>query len=169
MRSSDVKMLLDTFKLHRKITRDLLCSLNSEQLSNKPISSAGTFGKQFRHILDIERCYVESIINGSLTFFRPYIDHTLESDKERLIQELDVEDGRLEKILESIGGQKATEKYIDCSKVVKYLGDAHPQASPVQVLSWLTEHEILHDGELALYVRAVKIKFPDSWMVWGLR
>jgi hypothetical protein len=124
--------------------------------------SQGTFGKHFRHILDIGVCYVESIINKSLTFFRLYIDPTLESDKERLIQELDAEDGRLEKILASIGGQKATEKYIDCSKVMKYLCDAHPQASPVQVLSWLTEHEILHEGELALYVRAVKMKFPDS-------
>ena len=79
-----------------------------------------------------------------------------------MIRELNAEDGRLEKILASIGGKKATEKYIDCSKVMKYLGDAHPQASPAQVLSWLTEHEILHDGKLALYVRAVKMKFPDS-------
>lgn len=85
MRSSEVKMLVETFKLHRKLTLDLLRSLDSEQLSIKPISNGGTFGKQFRHILDIERCYVDSIINGSLTFFRPHFDHTLETNKERLI------------------------------------------------------------------------------------
>ena len=84
MRNADVRALLGTFKHHRILTRDLLFSLNSEQLSIKPISSAGTFGKQFRHILDIERCYVESIVNGSLNFLRPYIDHTLESDKESM-------------------------------------------------------------------------------------
>ncbi len=169
MRNADVKALLGTFKHHRILTRDLLCSLNSEQLSNKPISSAGTFGKQFRHILDIERCYVESIVNGSLNFLRPYIDHTLESDKERLVHVMDTEDAKLEKSLENIEERKITEKYIDCSKASKYLGDGFEYASPVQMLSWLTEHEILHDGELALYVRAVKIKFPNSWMVWGLK
>ena len=169
MRSSEVKMLVDTFKLHRKLTLDLLCSIDSEQLSIKPISNAGTFGKQFRHILNIERCYVDSIINGSLTFFRPHIDHTLETSKERLLQELDLEDGKLEDSLKDIEWQKANEKYIDCSQVVIYLGDDSRQASPIQILSWLTEHEILHDGELALYARGVGMKVPVSWIMWGLK
>ena len=169
MRNADVKALLGTFKHHRILTRDLLLSLNSEQLSIKPISSAGTFGKQFRHILDIERCYVESIVNGSLNFFRPYIDHTLESDKERLVNVMDTEDAKLERSLENTEERKITEKYIDCSKASKYLGDGFEYASPVQILPWLTEHEILHDGELALYVREADINFPNSWMVWGLK
>ena len=81
MRSSGVNEILGTFKLHRKLTRDLLCSLDPEQLTLKPFEIAGTFGKQFRHLLDIERCHVESIINGSLTFFRPHIDHAPEAER----------------------------------------------------------------------------------------
>lgn len=169
MRSSEVNEILGTFRLHRKLTRDLLRSLHPEQLALKPFDRAGAFGKQFRHLLDIEKCYVESMINGSLTFFRPNIDHALEADRERLIQELDLEDGKLEKFFESIQWQEANEKYIDCSQVVQYLGNDNIRASPVQILSWLTEHEILHDGELALYVKTTELKFPGSWMIWGLK
>lgn len=88
----------------------------------------------------MERCYVESQINGSLAFYRSDIDHSLETDRERLIQELDLEDGKLEKLFKNIQGKKANEKYIDCSQAVQYLGGDNLRASPVQVLSWLTEH-----------------------------
>jgi uncharacterized damage-inducible protein DinB len=169
MKSVEIKRLLGTFKLHRKLTRDLLVSLNPELLSLKPFSISGSFGKQFRHILDIEMCYVESITKGSLDFRRPHIDHTMEGDKDRLIRTMDAVDTELENSLEKMDDSKANEKYIDCRKAVKYLGDAYRQASPVQILSLLTEHEIFHDGEMALYVRTVNIRFPDSWMMWGLR
>ena len=169
MRGSEPKEILETFRLHRMLTLDLLQSLGNEQLLWRPIKASGSFGKQFRHILDIQRCYVESMINGFLTFFRPHIDHDLEADRERLIQELDLEDGKLEKFFENIQWQKANEKYIDCSQVVQYLGNDKVRASPIQILSWLTEHEILHDGELALYVKTAELKFPGSWMIWGLK
>lgn len=167
--SSESETLLENYKLHRKLTRDLLLSLNQEQLSLKPFSVSGTFGKQFRHLLDIEKCYVESLLNGFLAFYRSDIDHSLETNRERLIQELDREDAKLEKFFKGIRREKANEKYVDCTQAVQYLGDNNIRASPVRILSWLTEHEILHEGELLLYVRTERMEFPWSWMIWGLK
>ena len=167
--SSESETLLENYKLHRKLTRDLLLSLNPEQLSLKPFSVSGTFGKQFRHLLDIEKCYVESLLNGFLAFYRSDIDHSLETNRERLIQELDREDAKLEKFFKGIRREKANEKYVDCTQAVQYLGDNNIRASPVRILSWLTEHEILHEGELLLYVRTERMEFPRSWMIWGLK
>jgi uncharacterized damage-inducible protein DinB len=167
--SSESETLLENYKLHRKLTRDLLLSLNPEQLSLKPFSVSGTFGKQFRHLLDIEKCYVESLLNGFLAFYRSDIDHSLETNRERVIQELDREDAKLEKFFKGIRREKANEKYVDCTQAVQYLGDNNIRASPVRILSWLTEHEILHEGELLLYVRTERMEFPRSWMIWGLK
>jgi uncharacterized damage-inducible protein DinB len=166
--SSESETLLENYKLHRKLSRDLLLSLKPEQLSLKPFSVSGTFGKQFRHLLDIEKCYVESLLNGFLAFYRSDIDHSLETNRERLIQELDREDAKLEKFFKGIRREKVNEKYVDCTQAVQYLGD-NIRASPVRILSWLTEHEILHEGELLLYVRTERMEFPKSWMIWGLK
>ena len=167
--SSESETLLENYKLHRKLSRDLLLSLKPEQLSLKPFSVSGTFGKQFRHLLDIEKCYVESLLNGFLAFYRSDIDHSLETNRERVIQELDREDAKLEKFFKGIRREKANEKYVDCTQAVQYLGDNNIRASPVRILSWLTEHEILHEGELLLYVRTERMEFPRSWMIWGLK
>ena len=169
MKNSEIRNQLENYKIHRKLTRDLLLSLNQEQLSIEPFSVSGTFGKQFRHLIDIERCYVESLKTGSLTFFRSSIDHSIENDKKRLIQEMDDEDRKLDQIFVSIQWEKANDKTVNCSQAVEYLGDNNKLASPVQILLWITEHEIFHEGELALYVRNEKLKFPGSWMIWGLR
>ena len=167
--SSESETLLENYKLHRKLSRDLLLSLKPEQLSLKPFSVSGTFGKQFRHLLDIEKCYVESLLNGFLAFYRSDIDHSLETNRERLIQELDREDAKLEKFFKGIRREKANEKYVDCTQAVQYLGDNNIRASPARILSWITEHEILHEGELLLYVRTERMEFPKSWMIWGLK
>ena len=169
MTNAEIKNLLENYKIHRKLTRDLLLSLNKEQLSVKPFSISGTFGKQFRHLIDIESCYVESLRTGYLTFFRSNVDHSIENDKKRLIQVMDEEDGKLDQIFGKIKWEKANDKSIDCRQAVKYLGESNMLASRFQILSWITEHEIFHAGELTLYVRNENLKFPDSWMIWGLK
>ena len=165
----DMKNLLENYKIHRKLTRGLLLSLGHEQLSVKPFHASGTFGKQFRHLIDIELSYVESLTTGSLSFLRPNVDHSIENDKERLIHEMDTVDSDLIQVTGNIDNAEAEDKYIDCSQAVMYLGEVNLLASPIQILKWITEHEIFHEGELALYVRNEKLKFPDSWMIWGLK
>ena len=167
--NTDMKNLLENYKVHRKLTRDLLLSIGQEQLSAKPFHASGSFGKQFRHLIDIERSYVESLTTGSLSFFRPNVDHSIEIDKNRLIIEMDTLDRELIQIICNLGNAKTDDKYIDCRQAVKYLGEGNMFASPIQILKWITEHEIFHEGELALYVRNEKLKFPGSWMIWGLK
>ena len=59
-------------------------------------------------------------------------------------------------------------KQIDCTPAAKYLGENHKKISPLQVISLITEHEVFHEGELALYYISAKIRFPGNWMAWGL-
>ena len=79
VKSSGFKVMLETFSFHRTLTIDLLCSLGNEQLTCRPIKGFGSFGKQFRHILDAQRCYVDSIFTFFLNFQRDNIYHSLES------------------------------------------------------------------------------------------
>ncbi|MEM0136566.1 MAG: DinB family protein, partial [Thermoplasmatales archaeon] len=58
---------------------------------------------------------------------------------------------------------------IDCSRVVKYISEDNRKTSPEIIVSWITEHELFHEGELALYIRSAGMKFPDCWITWGLR
>ncbi len=159
----------ETFTFHRNLTLDLLNFLREDQLSLAPIAGAGSFGKQFRHILDMERCYTDSMVTGSLDFFRTDINHTLENDKYGMIKALLNEDKRLKSVLSKIPEDELYRLNIDCSNVVKYVGEKHRKTSPEIVVSWIMEHELFHDGQLALYIRYLGMKFPESWMFWGLR
>ena len=169
MKSSGSKELLEAFRLHRKLTLDLLLSLDNEQLTWRPIKATGSFGKQFRHLLDVQRSYVDSMFTGVLDFLRSDIDHALENDRGKLLESLREEDRRLESKLSTISAVKLFSHSIDCSSVVKYLGEDNRTASIEQIISWMTEHEVFHDGELALYVRSSGMGFPKSWMIWGLK
>lgn len=169
MKSSGSKELLEAFRLHRKLTLDLLLSLDNEQLTWRPIKATGSFGKQFRHLLDVQRSYVDSMFTGVLDFLRSDIDHALENDRGKLLESLREEDRRLESGLSNIPTDELLVHSIDCSRVVKYLRDDNSTASIAKIISWMTEHEIFHEGELALYVRSARMKFPGSWIIWGLR
>ena len=129
MKNSEIRNQLENYKIHRKLTRDLLLSLSQEQLSIKPFSVSGTFSKQSRHLIDIERCYVESLKTGSPTFFRPSVDHSIENDKKKLIQEMDTLDKDLEQTFASIQWKKTNDKSIDCSQKAEYLGGNNKLAS----------------------------------------
>lgn len=133
------------------------------------LAPSGSFGKQFRQILDIQRCYVDSIFTGVLDFKRDDVEYSLESDRDRLLKSLREEDGRLESRLSCIPLDELHVHSIDCSSVVKYLGEENSSASMAKIISRMTEHEIFHEGELTLYLRSTNMKYPDSWIVWGLK
>lgn len=156
---------LQEYNFHRGLILDMLVSLDKADLSLAPIESAGTFGKQFRHLLDIEKCYVESITRGELNFFRTDIDHSLESKKGELVTAMNNVDASLMRTFTTLPDEKVHEKYIDAKEMGPEMGNV----SPYQILTFLTEHEIFHEGELALYVRTMKRKFPPSWICWGLK
>jgi uncharacterized damage-inducible protein DinB len=164
-----VEGCLELYFLHKELIVDFLISLPSEYLSYAPIKGAGTFGKQFRHILDIDKCYIESIETGVLDFIRTDIDHTIENNKDELIRRLREEDRKLNGIIHSLNADQLRKKNINCLKVVKYLGEKKQFASIEQIISLMTEHKIFHEGELAIYFRSTGNKFPQSWIFWGLK
>lgn len=73
---------LTTLNLHIKLLTDVLESLEPINLLVAPIQTVGSFGKQFRHILDIRECYRDAIETNVLDFIRTDIDHSLEDNKE---------------------------------------------------------------------------------------
>ena len=164
-----VEGCLELYFLHKELIVDFLISLPSEYLSYAPIKGAGTFGKQFRHILDIDKCYIESIETGVLDFIRTDIDHTIENNKDELIRRLREEDRKLNGIIHSLNADQLRKKNINCLKVVKYLGEKKQFASIEQIISLMTEHKIFHEGELAIYFRSTGNNFPQSWIFWGLK
>lgn len=161
---------LQNYIFHRKLILDLLQSLNNNDLlSGPPNQAAGIMGKQFRHLFDIERSYIESIIDGKLVFKRTDIDHSIEGSRNGLIAVLKDADDFLIRAIRSLPPGRENQNYIDCAEAEKYFGKEENYTSPLRILSRLIEHEIFHEGQLALYFRLIKKPFPESWMNWGLK
>lgn len=159
---------IEILRFHDALLTNSLKSIDSGILPVDPINNAGTFGKQFRHIIDIRKCYLDALKSGILDFYRKDIDHSLENNKQRLLDEL-------KRISEDIcaevslyDSQRLEEKWIDCTPSVRYLGENNRKINPLQAIGLLIEHEVFHEGELALYFKSKNLKFPKNWITWGL-
>ncbi len=168
MASAVLSVKIEGLRFHDSLLTSSLNSIRSELLTVSPIKNAGTFGKQFRHILDIRKCYLDALKSGILNFNRIDIDRSLENNKQRLLE-------ASKRILEYIcaevslcDSQRLEEKWIDCTPFVRYLGENNKKISPLQVIGLLIEHEVFHEGELALYFKSANLKFPKNWIAWGL-
>ena len=160
--------MIETLKFHGNLITNSLESIDSEFLKVTPIKNAGTFGKQFRHILDIRKCYLDALRSGTLDFYRRDIDHSLENNKQVLLEGLKSVLAEICRIVSTYDGRNVLDKWIDCTPSIKYLGESHQKISPLQVIGFLTEHEVFHEGELALYYKSAGIRFPGNWIAWGL-
>jgi uncharacterized damage-inducible protein DinB len=149
-----LKKILEDWKQIRQLTLDLLDELPEEHLEFTIGKNMGTFGKQFRHIGDVQFCYAEAIKTGKINFDKYKRDYSLETSKKELqlfLQEVDAE------MLNSINLNQ--EVIIDWFGV-KWNMEQHLKA--------LIEHEILHHGELIVYMRTLELEFPKSWKLWGV-
>ena len=160
--------MIETLRFHGDLILSSLESIDCEFLEASPVKNAGTFGKQFRHILDIRKCYLDALQSGTLDFYRRDVDHSLESNKQVLLKELKSVLVEICRIVSAYDERNVVDKWIDCTPAAKYLGENHKKISPLQVISLITEHEVFHEGELALYYISAKIRFPGNWMAWGL-
>ena len=160
--------MIENLRFHGDLIFSSLESIEHKFLEVRPVKNAGTFGKQFRHILDIRKCYLDALQSGTLDFYREDVDHSLEKNKQALMEELRSALNEICRIVSSFEERKIEDKWIDCTKAVKYLGEDHKRISALNVISLVTEHEVFHEGELALYYRSSMIKFPRNWMAWGL-
>lgn len=62
---------------------------------------------------------------------------------------------------------KLNKKYIIREKSIKYINKSN--VSPEEIIMYIVEHNIFHEGELTLYIREIGNKFPENWMIWGLK
>ena len=159
---------IESLRFHNSLLTSSLESIPTELLLVSPIKNAGTFGKQFRHILDIRKCYLDALKKGILDFYRIDIDHSLENNKQGL---LEASRRIVEEICAEVSlcdNKRLEEKWVDCTPSLKYLGENNRKINPLQAIGLLIEHEVFHEGELALYFKSANLEFPKNWMTYGL-
>ncbi|MFW9875611.1 MAG: DinB family protein [Candidatus Thorarchaeota archaeon] len=152
--NSELKSKIDSWKLIRNLTYDLLESLPETDLNKTVSKNMGSFGKQFRHMGDVQLCYNEAIKNRKIDFSKYRRDYSIENSKLKLKQFLEEMDQKLSSYIE-----KNINAEIDWG---------FAKVSLIEHLNLLIQHEILHHGELIVYIRSLGLKFPKSWEdIWG--
>jgi uncharacterized damage-inducible protein DinB len=150
----DLKQLLEDWQAMRQLTLDLLDELPEKHLSFAVGKNMGTIGKQYRHIGDVQICYNEAIKTGKVDFNKYRKDYSLENSKTKLKEFLEEVNQEMLKLVEENQDAK-----------INWFGE---EWDLKQHLKTLIEHEILHHGELVVYIRTLGLKFPKSWELWGL-
>ncbi len=159
-----LESLIDTYRLHRNLITDVLRQLSDEQLQLTIGKNMGTLGKQFRHIGDIQLCYIDALKTKKMSFFRSTVDHSLEESRELLLGFLTENDQRMLATLEGLGNEELEKMRIDWTHKSHQIDE---QLSVYDHLNDLIRHEILHQGEIIVYLRTLELPFPASWRLWG--
>ncbi|NOY35687.1 MAG: hypothetical protein GXP44_02080 [bacterium] len=150
----EFKQLLQDWQAIRQLTLDLLDELPEKYLSFTVGRNMGTIGKQYRHIGDVQICYTDAIKTGKIDFSKYKKDYSLESSQEKLKTFLQEVNREMLKLIKE--NPKAEIDWFG----EKWNLKQHTKA--------VIEHEILHQGELIVYIRILGLKFPKSWKQWGL-
>jgi uncharacterized damage-inducible protein DinB len=156
--------LLREHRVHHELLAGVLKRIATKQLKQSVGNEMGTLGMQFRHIADVESCYIQAIKSGVMDFSRKVEDHTIETDKDRLLAYFERNEEALKDELAKMVNGKQSVRGIDWSKTHQHYG----VISVERHLLALIEHEVLHEGEIVVYLRTLGLKFPPSWRVWGL-
>lgn len=149
-----LSQLVKSWKEMRHLTLDLLDKIPEKHLAFTVGKNMGTIGKQYRHIGDVQICYNEAIKTGKIDFDKYKRDYLIESSKEKLkIFLFEVNEEMLILI----------KKNPDIK--INWFGEEWDLEQHIQAL---IEHEILHHGELVVYIKVLDLQFPKSWDLWGL-
>jgi len=152
--NSDLKSKIDSWKMIRNLTYDLLESLPELMLKKTVGKNIGSIGKQFRHMGDVQLCYNKAIKTCKIDFSKYRRDYSIENSKVKLKQFLEEMDEEMYGLIE-----KSNDIEIDWG---------FAKISLIDHLNFLIQHEILHHGELIVYIRSLDLRFPKSWEdIWG--
>lgn len=147
----------DAWTHTRSLTYDLLHVLPYAVMNFSPHPDFGTLIRQIRHVADIQACYVSAITSGRMDFSAQPRQRALEQSKEHLEAYLRYLDAELLSVLASLP---------DGSRTIAW-GEA--QATVLQHLMWLLQHETLHHGMWAFYAKIADLALPQSWQqTWRL-
>jgi uncharacterized damage-inducible protein DinB len=150
----ELKSKIESWKLMRNLTYDLLESLPESMLNKTVGKNMGTIGKQFRHMGDVQLCYNSAIKNRKIDFSKYRRDYSIENSKLKLKQFLEEMDEQLYNYIES---------HINVE-----IDWGFAKVSIIEHINLLIQHEILHHGELIVYIRSLDLRFPKSWEeIWG--
>jgi uncharacterized damage-inducible protein DinB len=150
----EIRIILEEWNSIRKLTLDLLDELPSDKLNFTVGKNMGTIGKQYRHIGDVQLCYIEAIKSKKIDFGKYRRDYSIENSKEKLKRFLEELDKEMVDLIEKNKEVK-----------IEWFGE---KVNIVKHINYLIQHEILHHGELIVYLRTLGLKFPKSWELWGL-
>jgi len=104
---------------------------------------------------DVQICYNEAIKTGKADFNKYRKDYSIEGSKKKLKEFLEEVNQKMLSLIKENPDAR-----------VEWFGEAWTLEQHIRAL---IEHEILHQGELVVYLRVLGLKFPKSWKsVWGL-
>jgi uncharacterized damage-inducible protein DinB len=113
--------LLEENRNHHRLITDVLSGLTTEQLKQSVGKGMGTLGMQFRHIADIESCYIEALRSGTMDFGKQGGDRKIEGNKEKLLEYFERNQHAIVSALLNISGE-ASKRRIDWSKTHQKYG-----------------------------------------------
>lgn len=150
----DLELAVKEWKAMRKLTLDLLEIIPDDKMGFTVGKNMGTLGKQYRHIGDVQLCYAEAIKTGKIGFDNYRRDYSIENSKEKLKTFLEAAD---KEMLNRVNENPEAK--------INWFGET---LGLKQHINALIQHEILHHGELIVYIRTLDLQFPESWELWGM-
>jgi uncharacterized damage-inducible protein DinB len=148
-----------TWQFTRSLTYDFLKVLNEQDLSYSPQLEFGTFGKQIRHVGDVQECYLQALETGMADFSKKRMDLTMEQSLPKLEAHLRQQDVRLYDLLSKFDGDP----------INQMIAWPTTKLSVLEHLFLLPQHEAIHQGQWSLAGRQHGIELPKSWVDnWAL-
>jgi uncharacterized damage-inducible protein DinB len=160
--SSALKEQVAAWKFNRDLATSLLKALSDRDLKFIAAPTMGTLGEQFRHVARVRAQYLDALRTKKVGPGTLKIDPAVSRSKKRLLAINQLLDKKLLSHLKKVSEADTRNMRINWSYWEL------PPMSIAQHIAALNEHEILHNGQLIVYMRALGKKFPAKWKVWGL-
>lgn len=139
----------------RKLSLELLSSLNQDDLQFSPGAELGPFWKQFRHLGRVQECYLQAIQSGAMKFTPEGSIYPMDESKEAVRAYLTGLDQQMKELLVTVSP----------SAPIEWPGE---RISVLDHLLRLLSHEMLHQGQWVVYMSLMGKAFPKCWEIWGL-
>ena len=145
MDSAKLKRFIDEdWNWTRGLTYKFIDSIPPEKLSFSPSREFGSTGKQLRHMGAVQECYLQGMTAGKIDFSKRRRDEAIEKSAGLIVKYFQKLDTDLKQLLESIGDN-------DLEKEIEWIvWEDLPNPSLYQVLNYMNQHEIFHQGILQL-------------------
>ncbi len=137
--------LLADWEWTRSLTLKYIESVPDDKLSFSPGHGFGTLGRQLRHMADVQECYLKGLETGEIDFKKKRKDYMMETSKAKLLAYVKELDEKLKSLMKNLEEE-------DLNKPVKWqVWENLPDPTIFQAITYMTQHEIFHQGILQLY------------------